>query len=101
MNPVADFFRRYSAVPATDSGPTWSQASGEVLLEWFNKYAPIVRCAWNKEQARVATAKERHACMWIYNEIVAELKKRCDAAEPNPDPYLYAALLRSKDPVTR
>lgn len=29
-----EFFRKYGAVPATDSGPNWSQASNDSLFYW-------------------------------------------------------------------
>ena len=96
MNPISDFFRRYSGVPATDAGPTWSQAEEAVLLDWFNSMASVVRCGWNRQQEREATASERRGCVWVYNEIVAEVRKR--ANRPNASPAILAAYFRSQLP---
>lgn len=52
MNAMQDFFRKYDAVPATDAGPDWRNASTQALIGWATGDCEV----WDKEpdaQARI------------------------------------------------
>jgi hypothetical protein len=40
---IRDFFARYHAVPATDSGPDFPSASDDALLAWLNGECDLLR----------------------------------------------------------
>jgi hypothetical protein len=85
MNPVADFFRRHHAVPANDRSPQWRQATDAALLDWWNAYAGIVRCGWNRELKRDATIEERRALLPLYQQIAAEIQRRAEESDASPE----------------
>jgi hypothetical protein len=99
MNPIQSLFRKYDAVPATDAGPSWSQATETALLGWFRHYAGICRCGWIHDAGREATAAERAAALPIYNEIVAEIATR--AKQPDASAGIMAAHFRAGWPTGR
>lgn len=98
MNAIQSFFRKYNAVPADDRGPSWMQASDESLLGWFNRLSPVVRCGWNDEEQREATAQDRLAQLSVYNDVVAEIRHRAGMA--NPSGEMVGAAFRASLPVT-
>jgi hypothetical protein len=97
MDPIKSFFKRYHAVPADDVGPTWSKATDEALLGWWNTTGPICRTGWNREAGREATREERAGLMPAYHEVVAELHRR--ARQPDAPAYIMAAYFLSLQPI--
>ena len=70
------FLQKYHAIPATDSGPSWSRCTDDELLDWHGAYRSLARSGWNRDLKREATASERSAALPIYNEIMAEIGTR-------------------------
>jgi hypothetical protein len=96
---LADFFRRHDAVPAADSGPCWGRAGEQCLLAWFGRLAAVVRCGWDADRGRDATAAEREARRPLYEAVAAEVTRR--AAAPGASPAILAAAIRAAPPPCR
>jgi len=62
MDALKAFFRKYNAIPATDAGPAWSQATEDVLIGWFDTYYGMPN--------RSAPAQK------LYDDVVAEIRRR-------------------------
>jgi hypothetical protein len=68
MDAVKAFFAKYHAVPATDAGPDWANASDEALLGW----AAGDCAAWD---ATADPAARRHIGARL-GQLAAELRTR-------------------------
>jgi hypothetical protein len=69
MNAVQSFFRKYHAVPATNKGPTWSEANDEALL---GHAAADMKAWWQVNDSKRPPIAKR------LREIEGELRKRID-----------------------
>lgn len=81
MDAIKSFFRKYDAVPATRSGPSWSQATDEALWGWHRTYRALAvrglhRIGDDVPTYTPATAADRAAALPIHNEIRAEIARR-------------------------
>jgi hypothetical protein len=99
MSPIADFFRRHHAVPATDAGPDWSQATDKALLAWFHELAGIVRCGWCPSRQQDATQAERQGQAAVYRDVAAEVQRR--AERPDASPEIMGAAFRAASPLPK
>lgn len=96
MNAIESFFRKYDAVPATGSGPSWSKGSDEALYGWWQHYSRLVRRGLVKTgplDYRAADRAEVEAARPLYAEIVAEVKGRGDRQGAATDPGVAVAYL--------
>lgn len=99
-NPVlAGFMKKYHAVRATDSGPSWSTATDEALLGWLETHEPIARFRWNKALGRAATPEEIHAVLPAYHEIAAEVLTR--GMRPGASDAMFVAAITLRLPFSQ
>jgi hypothetical protein len=96
---IADFFRRHHAVPATDAGPDWSQATNKALLAWFHELAGIVRCGWCPSRQQDATPGERQGQAAAYRLVAAEVQRRAEC--PDASPEIMGAAFRAASPMPK
>jgi hypothetical protein len=99
MNAMQSFFKKYHAVPADDRGIDWQHADEAVLLEWFGRVCDSVKCGWNREAGRQATAAEVEGQRPMYLACVAEVCRGVRQAvreRSRVSGRLFGAYLRSR-----
>jgi hypothetical protein len=93
VDAIRSFLTKYSAAPADDGGPAWSECPDDVLLDWHRAYRRIVVLGAVAEIGghRPATAAEQQAAGPFYREVVAEIVTR--AKRENASPAVLATYL--------
>lgn len=80
------FFAKYNAVPATDHGPDWSQATDTALAGWVDADCDN----WD------ARPEIRDGLLFRLVDLYRELMRRYDASEPDSDRRCEITRLRCR-----